>query len=488
MNYFCCLNFRENDAKIFLYHNSLEKAIITTRKIKMNNITKKNLIMSIGCDSLSYDKDPKEKDEKKNFFSGFIGPIIIVKILQENLININEEKIIEEILLLKEGYKDLLFYHKKKKFKKKGNIINFNQDLMDYSLKRNDNINVYNINTLVKPYSTYFECLLYLVPNCFIYFHNKNDIKKNYHLPLVSDFCNYHKEYKIKKINITLFKCNSSITNFIYDNGFNYFCLQFEYFNQMVQYYLTNKEINKDNFNNIFSNETDLMKDIINCIKINLLMLISRGNEINLSKVYKQTFMVLYNLLKNLNKIRSIIKDIIGDIMSFSDVYKCYILSNYYQLGDILYKQQIIKNEMNNEADKSQIGKNLLSEEKIKELTDYYNDIIKKNCSFFVGIMEILLSKEFYSNNIKESEKYLFMISAFEKISSIMDINENACLSFLSYKSLFNQTLSFTSLLENIMHEYLPEIKVLNNNNNNNFYYIMVGKKNIKENAINLLF
>ena len=68
-----------------------------------------------------------------------------------------------------------------------------------------------------------------------------------------------------------------------------------------------------------------MAKKIIYCIKENLLILGNRGNEINLSKGYKQTFMTLFNLLKNLNKIKPIINEIIGNLITLSDIYKCNI-------------------------------------------------------------------------------------------------------------------------------------------------------------------
>lgn len=480
VNYYCCLYFEENNIKIFLYNDSINKVIILNKKIKLSSIPTKNIILSIGCDSLLYNKDPKDKDEKRNYFSGYIGPIIIIKGINTYIQNYsNLEEIIEKILSLKGEYKDLLFFKRKNKSNNNNNI-NFNQDFIDYSLNKGTNKNINYINSLVKKRCKYFECLLFLVPNCFTYYHNKNDIKKNYHLPLISNYCNQHKDYKIKKINITLFKYNLSSSDFIYANGFNYFCLQFEYFNQLCQYYLVNKENNIDNFKDIFMNDTDLFKDIIYSIKVNLLILGNRGNEINLSKTYKQTFMVLLYLLKNLNKIKPIINDIKGDLISLSDIYKCNIFTNYYNLKDVLSKQENIKNELSKENEKNKKGKKILTEEEIQSLKEYYNKIIKMNCSFFVGIMEILLSKEFYTYNKKDSENYLLMKLTFEKVSSIMDIQDYGCLSFFSYQNLFNQALSFTDLLGNLMQEYLPDIEVLNRKNNNNIYSNYAGKNYIK--------
>ena len=223
------------------------------------------------------------------------------------------------------------------------------------------------------------------------------------------------------------------------------------------------------------------MNDILYCVKYNLLIMINRGNEINLSKLYKQTFMVLLNLLKNLNKIKPILKDIIGDLMSFSDVYKCYIFTNFYHLRDIINRQNNIINELNetdNDSDKDKIGKQLISERKMELLTQYYNNIINKNSSFFVGIMEILLLKEFYSNYENEQEKYKLMISAFDRVSSIMSIKDCECLSSLCYANLFNLTLSFTSLLEKVMNEYLPDIIVLNDKKSEILYFNYSRKNN----------
>ena len=486
INYYCCLYFEEKNIKIYLYHDTINKANkITKKTIKVHNIPNKNIVLSIGCDSLVYNS-PKEKDEKKNFYSGYIGPIIFIKDLASKLrTNYTIEKIIEKILFLKEGYKDLLYFKNRKQSINDNNINNFNKDFIDYSFNKELDKNEKTINSMLKKHFNNLECLLYLAPNCFIYFHDKNNINKTYHLPLVSNFCNSHKDYIIKKINITLFNYDLSMPNFISDNGFNYFCLKLEYFNQITQYYLINKELKEDNFNDIFIDKNNnLIKDIIYCIKIILLILGNRGNEINLSKTYKQTFMTLFNLLKNLNKIKPIISDIIGDLISLSDIYKCNIFTNYYNLRDFTIAQQHITDELEkekaNEKNKNKKNKKVLSEEKIQILKDNYNNIIKNNCLFFVGIIEMLLYKDLYMNNNLNKENYLLMKLTFEKVSSLMDIKDYECLSYFSYPNLFIQALSFTNLLKNIMYDYMPDIEVLNSNNNNNLYSSFGGKNYIK--------
>ena len=489
INYYCCLYFNKNNIEIFLYHDSVNQNGEIKRKIiKLNNVPQSNIIFSFGCDSLIYnDKDPKEKDERKNYFSGYIGPVIIIKNLSFKLRNnVSIEEIIEKILMLKEGYKNLLFFKGRKKVinnKINNNIYSFNDELVDYSLINQENKKWENtINSLLKKHFYSFECSLYLAPNCFTYYHNKIEINKQYHLPLVSNLCNNHKNYIIKKINVTLSCNNMSMPIFIYDNGFNYFCLQLEYFNQLVQYYLVNKELNKDNFDDIFmNNDNVLINDIIYSIKLILLMLGNRGNEINLSKSYKQTFMTLFNLLKNLNKIKPIISQIIGDLISLSDIYKCNIFTNYYNLKDLLIAQEDLKNEIELENfDTINKKKKILTQEKIQALKDNYNYTIKKNCSFFVGILEILLSQEFYTNNKIDTENYSLMKLTFEKVSSIMDIKEYECLSFLSYPNLFIQALSFTIPLENLMAEYMPDIQI-SYYTSDNFYKNFGGKNYIKK-------
>ena len=489
INYYCCIYFEEKHIKIYLYndYNKDNNNIkIKKKTIKLSNIPKKNIVLSLGCDSLVYNQDKKDKDEKKNFFSGFIGPLFIIRDLISKISRHSTlEEIIEKILLLKGGYKDLFYFKNRVKTINNNIINNYNKDNIDYSFNKESNENEKIINSLLKKHYENFDCLLYLVPNCFIYYNNKNDLNKRYHLPLVSNFCNKHKNYIIKKINITLSKCNLSIPNFIYDNGFNYFCLQIEYFNQLVQYYLANKKIKKENFNDIFANNDknsndSLINDIIYSIKEIILFMGTRGNEINLSKIYKQIFMTLFNLLKNLNQIKPIINDIIKELISLSDIYKGNIFINYYNLRNILNLEQNAINEIEKEKEKEK-EKNkikiidrlkLLQEEKAQIAKGNYKLLINKNCSFFVGIIEILLSKEFYMNNNSKSENYSLMKLAFEKVSSIMDIKDYDCLSYFSYQNLFIQALSFTNLLKELMFDYMPDIKIANNKikNNNNFY------------------
>ena len=491
VNYYCCIYFENENVNIYIYYDSFSqtKAKKKVIKLKLNNISQKTVILSFGCDFLLYNKDIKEKDGKNYFFSGYIGPVIIIKDLISKISRrANIEGVIEKILLLKEGYKDLLFIRNRDKSINNSEAINtFNEDMVDYSFineefKRKEK----SINSLLKKHFDSLECLLYLIPNCFSYFDSNKEISKKNYIPLVSNFCNKHINYKIKKLNITLSNHFLSINNFINDNGFNYFCLQFEYFNQLIQYYLVNKEINKKNFNDIFMNNNNiLLNDIISCIKMTLLILGNRGNEINLSKAYKQTFMTLFNLLKNLNKIKPIINDIIGDLISLSDIYKSNIYNNYNNY-ELINSQQNMKKDINNkdkenEKNKKNKKKNELTEEKVQQLKEKYISLIKKNCSFFVGIMEILLSKEFYINNKIDIENYLLMKLTFEKVSSIMDIKDYKCLSFLSYQNLFIEALSFTKLLKNLMVDYMPDINVQNNKSNN--FYFNFGTKNYVKTA-----
>ena len=194
----------------------------------------------------------------------------------------------------------------------------------------------------------------------------------------------------------------------------------------------------------------------------------------NLSKTYKQIFTTLFNLLKNINKIKPIINDIIGDLISLSDIYKCNIFTNFYNLRDILITQQKLNNEIE-KGDNKNINK-ILSEDNIQLLKSNYNNNIKKNCSFFIGILEILLSKEFYLNKNIENENYYLMKLAFEKVSSIIDIKDYECLTFFSYQNLFNQVLSFTNLLQNVMSDYMPDLEVKKNRT----FYNINEEKNVK--------
>ena len=496
INYYCCLNFEKNNINLYLYYYSSN---LNNNKIKKNikiNITpQNNIIFTLGCyESLIIkSKDQKEKDGKKIYFAGYIGPVIFLKDLilkKENKSHL--ENLIEEILALKEGYQDLVFFYKNQN-KTSNNLFYYNDDFVDYSSinqanKKRENILI----SLIKEEIALLDCALYLIPNCFSYSHNKSDTNKALHLPLVSNLCDKHKYYKIKKINITLSSHNLSLFCFIYDNGFNYFCLLLEYFNQLTQYYLANKNINNKKFNETFINDHNfLIKEIIYIIKLMLLIFGNRGNEINLSKAYKQSFITLFNLLKNLNKIKPIITDIIGDLISLSDIYKCNIFTNYYNLKDVLkIEQQNNNNDNFNEREKNKgkakdneilIKRKLVNEEKIGILKESYNKLISKNNSFFVGIIEILLSKEFYVSNIMSKENYLLMKLTFEKISSIMDINDYECLSFISYPNLFVKALSFTNILHHLMIDYIPDIKILNYKSNN--FYADLGRKNIKNDS-----
>ena len=83
-----------------------------------------------------------------------------------------------------------------------------------------------------------------------------------------------------------------------------------------------------------------------------------------------------------------------------------------------------------------------------------------------------------------KEDNYLLMKLTFEKVSSIMDIKDYDCLSFFNYPNLFNQALSFVDLLQNLMVDYMPDIKIVNNKKMANIYSSFGGKYYVKGSSV----
>ena len=421
-NHFCAVYLNGKKMKIFLLSELVKKGFETNKKeIICNQIPKDEIFyFNLGKD-----------DSDNNFYNGNIGPFIIVKAPKVDiLVNKDLDKLILDILSLCENYKDFII-------KKSELSRNYSMRLKDYSsLKFFDETN----NLKQEKIKGNFDCLLYLNPEIMKFFKNRmfndeNFSTENKKIPLVYENGTQNYEFIITNLNVTVFNDENIIKLFIADNGINYFCLLFEYYDQFLRYYLLKKDKEKIFDENEFN---IILKEIIQSIKNVLLML---GNHSYSKYTYNSSKKILNNLYKcilNLNKIKPISGEFFDEIVSLKGINKGVLLTYKIRNDSDKYKVE-------NNSDKLDV-KNKKDYEKINN-----NNFIDFNISYFIGIVEILTTPEFY-NNTKNKENIFLIDKLFNLLfREIKDFIEMIDLSLI--QNLFYKLLSFFPILKNSLEQ-----------------------------------
>ena len=456
----------EEEFDICLSYNNKEKKIDNAQKIKSNTIyyfsicfndakllinfcNKKEQIISICLDknkklldtmstSFLFGSLPKNKE----IFSGYFGPIIIVKNPKDSK-DLNE--FISSILKLESNYRNFMFYNK-----------NYNSEIALY-FQENANHELYS-----KFENN--ECLLYLVPEILCFFSKKTSLPN--HLPNIDSICKIQRTYNIYKLNITLVKHEKGLLNFIMDNGLNYICLLYEYIYQFSENY--NREEIKNN--NSFKEDKDIMtKFIISIFKKTLFIIEKSYHQIkvqNFDKYFKQIYMNLFSSIKSLckNNFNENNIDINDDNISYkkenNNIINCLI--NYF-FGIMKYYHNLVSNTLK---------KKLIPWANKIDFNNSNNNSLKTNLHCLNGWIEFLLSLDIYSPGDKNT-----LIKLFNELESYFDyikINTN---SDKSNHHLFLKLLNFIKLLNYFYGD--NDSNIINNKIDNG------DKNNVNETKIN---
>ena len=453
--YFICIHFNTNNPYLHTYlcsSGNSSKILKSYGEIKMNK-KEDDIILNIG-----YDLMGKEKE----YFSGYIGNLYIIKLYNiKNKIDYDNNKIIiESILQLKEFYRYFIYYF--------NNNTEFNLDYMN-NFKNKKEIYIFkefqNIRSKAK---NLYETILFLSPEIFKFLNiNEKDNINNYRLPFFSGICEKQKLYSFNEINISIVKYENSREVFLRKNGFDYFCLQFEYFFQLANYYIlfmnqqqekqnleqekekndkeskeikTNEiivkktkeiknetkeeiEINIDTVMQFYQENIELIIDLIKSSINNSLLLLTQYiadlNIMNFTINLKKIFATLLSSMKSLNNIRNIISSTFHPLNSIIILICEQIQERYFR----------IKNKAT-------------SDYTIKFLTSFRDGLI----------VDILLFNEFYITHTKVlNTQYLGML--FDKMISIIESNDMVDIT-ISYSKIFLKVLSFTSTISDLFLKY----------------------------------
>ena len=412
--HFCALYINGKKLNLFLFNEFLKKP---------NEFIKKEIICNIALkeDNYSFYLGYLSKDEKNmnniNFYKGKFGPFIIIKAPKlDILVNKDMDKLISDILLTKENYKDFII--------NKSNLhYNYSFELKEYfeqkCLEKKEKIDKIKGN---------FECLLYLTPDFIKFYKNfilnddcSSSDKKTF--PYIYDDGNINNEFTMNSLNATVAYSENIVKLFALDNGVNFIFLILEYFNQVLRYYLLKK--NKDEIFN--ENELNfIIKEIIETIKYNFSMLSNYNYSKYSYKDYKKIIITLYQCILNLNKIQYIIENLFGELISLKDIYRGILFS---------YK-----------ADKTQeIKKDLIPKDKNDYEIINNNNFIEYTISYYLSIIEILLTPELYKFQSKKINIKLIE----NLVNSIFHGNNEIIymINLSDYNTIIYKLLSFIELL-----------------------------------------
>ena len=408
--YFCNITFNVNKVIINLYNGKGD--------INQVNFDKNKKLFDSNSINLTFGFNKKENSA----FSGYIGPLIIIK-NPTNSKEIELNDLISLVLKLQKNYQYFLFFGANSSYSFE--YINHfqNNNLLNKFKKKFEKINN-------------FECYLYLVPDILTTFTEVSGAKNN--LPDVGIICPNQKNYLINNLNVSLVKYEIGIIEYTMNNGLNYICLLYEYIYQFMKNY-------NENENNSFIEDKDfIFKLISSLLQKTLYFLKNIYSEINIknfNKSLKQIYMNLFSCVKLISSKYIIIDSIINYFFNIIINYCSYI----FDLINNIRKMHL--NKVDN------------------EIIEENNELLKLNLSFFSGWIDFLLTPELY--DFKNTQT---LINLFDKISSYFNFQGEKEASVIINQHFYNKLLNFTNPLIAYFEQFTVNIGanniILENTNN----------------------
>ena len=410
LTYYICIYLNNSHFKLYLCSSKADSKILKVNKDVILNLIEDSIILNIGYDNYI--------NQNENY-SGYIGNFYIIKCNYKN--KLDNDNIIQAILQLKDYYRYITYYLKDNSLKNKAE---YNLYYLFFYKNKNEIFQFYkNLDIIENNTKITYENTLSIYPELFKLLNiNEKDILSNYNIPKISGVCEKQSNYIFNEINITYVKYDFTKEVFLMKNGFNYFCLQFEYFFQFGKYYLLfmnknqQQEIKENADINFYKNNKDiaikLIKNSINNILILLTKYIVDFNINNFSTVLKQIFTSLLASMKTLNNFAIIIDPIFHQI------------SGLYLIVDELLSENSNFFNLNNNK--------------------YLSDNQNKNeflISFRDSLIDILLTKEFYLNAPSQILELLF-----QKLISIIEGNSKKDITTTN-PNIFKKVLNLAFLM-----------------------------------------
>ena len=221
--YYVIIKFEGKKARIYISNNKQEKFMENKDIFEINN-KPLDIRIKIGND---------EKFCKNNAFEGYIGPLLILQNLKTGN-NISKDIIINNILDLKNLYHFLPFFLSKESSYDFSNYFAFS------SIQ--EEINFINQKENLQNNIKSFECSLLITPkiiNTYYSLYLQNENESNF--PSIPNTIIIPNNYTIIKLNVSTVVRGNIFTEFLKNNGLDYFILVYEYFYQYFNIIVENK-------------------------------------------------------------------------------------------------------------------------------------------------------------------------------------------------------------------------------------------------------
>ena len=456
-NYYISIKLTEKKINIQIKTLEREKNILYEQEKDIIYFKNKSANMKIGHD-----------DKNNEYFKGYIGSLMILKNFELQK-NVNPEIIIKNILELKNHYNLFPYLINES--------INFDIDNYFYFYSAEAQNQLKKFFNYIQKNISHFDCTLYITPEILNTYNTLFWQSQGYStLPEIPNISQYQNCYVIMNINVSLTKINHIYYEFQKNNGFYYFCLLYEYYYQLANDIISNKdELNID------LSKNNLEINIINSINSTLNILLNYVDYqivFHHLKSFKNLFRNIYESLKKLKKIsNNIIPKTIPSLFKLIFEFKSapiaqqkHISNNFKEkivlpfsngLIDIIYDTELYEDDKTNDyinmlfVLSRSFVMNYLSNTKENELPfkpDFFFKILN-----FTKILENSFTND-YKNKPKIIDSFFIFLKFFFK--TIIDDNNGILyfkkllpFSLINYEN--NLTISYNFL--KFIHELLWE-------------------------------
>ena len=399
-NYYVGVKFK--DKSVVLHVKSVDKKNLKyyEEEKEINNFKIHSAQMEIGCDI-----------KNNKYFKGYIGSLIIINNIKVKH-NVNPECVVSSILELKDYYKLFPYIV--------GRIsVDFDLNNYFYFFDNKEENKIKVLISFFKKNLEDFGCSLYFTPEILNNYYPLLIEQQGTPLPSIPNIADSQNFNIIKEINVSITKLNCLSIEFQKNNGFDIFCLLYEYYYQLFTIMIENEsEFNLD------LKDTGLENVIIEIIN-NTLSILGNYSDykiiINNLKSFKNLYKNLFETLKQINKKSNIIIQNISKIL--------YELILGFKSESIDFQKQLLYVEAN--------------------YLSYWNQIKAILFPFVEGLNDMLYAPDLFQNF--ENDGYINMLFILTRTFFLNYSEDKTPNKILPFKdTFFYKILGFVKILENL--------------------------------------
>ena len=400
-NYYVGIRFKEKSIELHIKCVDKKNEKYYREEKEIYNFKIHSVQMEIGCNI-----------KNNKYFKGYIGSLVIIKNIKLKQ-NVNPESIISSILDLKNYYKIFPY------IVGKSSSVDFDLNNYFYFSNNKEENKVKSIISFVQANLEDFACSLYFTPEILNSYYSLLVQLKGAPLPSIPNIADSQNFNVTKEMNVSITKLNYVSIEFQKNNGFDIFCLIYEYYYQLFTLMIENEiEFN-------FDLKSTGLENVIIEIFNNTLSILGNYNDykiiINNLKSFKNLYKNLFESLKQMNKKSNIIIQKISKVLYeliFGFKSESIDFKKYLQSIDVIY-------------------------------LPYWNKIKEIILPFEEGLNDMLYDPELYLNF--ENDGYINMLFILTRTFFLNYLEEKAHKKILPFKiTFFYKILNFVQVLENL--------------------------------------